>query len=85
MSEDTVLVAWRKAIKAGEKVRHIADWDLVGEYVGASRHPEYDVEVDWLEPQGIWPSYIKNIYPEWWPIPDDATRIEHVKGVPDAV
>jgi len=79
VSEDSVLVAWRKAIKPSEKVRHIADWDFVGEYVGLTKHKEYDVDVDWGDPQGIWPSYIRNIYPEWWPMPEDATRVEPAK------
>lgn len=73
-------MAWRKAIKPRETVRHIADWDRLGEFVGPSKHPEYDVDVDWLEDGGgVWPSYIDNLYPEWWPIPDDATCVEPVK------
>ena len=68
MTEDAILTAWRKAIKAGEEIRHGADW-AIGTVVGKSRHPMYDLDVDCSD-VGVSPVYARYVYPGWWAAPE---------------
>lgn len=71
MAEDEILKAWQGAIKHGEEVRHCADWVKVGEFVGPSPHPMYEVDVNWPgDPLNPCPCHLRNLRPVWWPIPD---------------
>jgi hypothetical protein len=73
MDQDEILNAWRKTIKVGDRVRHIADWQ-VATVIGMKTHPVYDFELDFGGPYGNSQVYVRNLFPEWWPAPNWAKK-----------
>lgn len=69
MTQDEILVAWRKSVKSGDRVRHIAGWEP-GTVVGKSTHCMFEMDVDFDGVFGVSPCYMRNLYPEWWPAPE---------------
>lgn len=71
-TEKEILKAFQKALKPGDRVRHVADWKA-GTVVGKT-HPMYDTSVRFEDCSGCSqepsPVYLKNLYPEWWPAPE---------------
>lgn len=63
------LKAFRKALKPGDRVRHISDWKA-GTVVGKI-HVMYETGVRFDDcPDDPSPVNQRSLYPEWWPAPE---------------
>ena len=71
MDEAKLAKAWQGIVKPGDKVWHISDPGKVGEFVGQSPHPMFEVDVNWPDdPCSLVPCHLRNLRPEWWPLPE---------------
>ena len=78
--KDEILKAWRRTIKVGDEVRHIADWN-VAKVIGRKTHPMYEWELDFGGPFGNSQAFERNLVPVWWPAPEwVVARDREVKG-----